>query len=190
MDFKWHIETAWKQTLSFIVPLLLMTLVMTLVSGLTFGLMGPVTMAGYIQSLLLMIREGREPKVQDIFSQMRLFFPLLGFGVVAFVAIMIGFLVLFLPGFIIMIAVTFCCLYMLPLMTDRGLDVVEAVKESYRMAVNAQILDHVVVVVLYIGVMAIGGSVFIGFLFTCPLANVFLASVYNEKTGTVPDIRP
>jgi hypothetical protein len=52
------------------------------------------------------------------------------------------------------------------------------------------ILDHVIVVVLYMGIMAPGGSVFIGFLITCPLANVFLASVYNEKTGAVPDMRP
>ena len=58
------------------------------------------------------------------------------------------------------------------------------------MAVKDQILDHVVVVVLYMGIMALGGSVFIGFLITCPLATVFLASVYNEKTGAVPEISP
>ena len=190
MDFKWHIETAWKLTLSNIVSLILMTLVMTLVSGLTIGILGPVTMAGYIHSVLLMLREGREPKIQDIFSQMHLFFPLLGFGVVAFIVIIIGFLMLFLPGFLMVVAITFCCLYMLPLMTDKGLGVVDAVRESYRMAVKSQILDHVVVVVLYMGIIALGGSVFVGFLFACPLANVFLASVYNEKTGPVPQIRP
>jgi len=190
MDFKWHIETAWKLTISNIVPLILMTLVMTLVSGFTVGILGPVTMAGYVQSVLLMLREGREPKIQDIFSQMRLFFPLFGFCVLAFIAIIIGFLVLFLPGFLMFVAMTFCCLYMLPLMTDKGLDVLDAVKESYRMAVKGQVLDHVVVVVLYMGIIALGGSVFIGFLITCPLATVFLASVYNEKSGAVPEIRP
>jgi hypothetical protein len=188
MDFKWHIETAWKLTFSNIVSLILITLVMALVSGFTFGILGPVSMAGYIQSILQMLREGREPKAQDIFSQMGLFFPLLGFSVVAFIAIIIGLLVLFLPGFLIVVAVSFCCLYMLPLMTDKGLGVVDAIKESYRMAVKGQILDHVVVVVLYMGIIALGGSVFIGFLITCPLANVFLVSVYNEKTGDVPDI--
>jgi hypothetical protein len=58
------------------------------------------------------------------------------------------------------------------------------------MAVKGQILDHVLVVVLYMGIIALGGSVFIGFLITCPLANVFLASIYNEKTAPVPEIRP
>lgn len=71
MDFKWHIETAWKLTFSNIVPLILMTLVMTLVSGFSFG-----------------------------------------------------FVVLFLPGFLMVVAMAFCCLYMLPLMTDKGLAVV------------------------------------------------------------------
>ncbi len=190
MDFKWHIETAWKLTFSNIVPLILMTLVMTLVSGFSLGILGPITLAGYIQSVISMLREGREPKIQDIFSQMHLFFPLFGFVVLMFIAMLVAFTMLFLPGFLIVVAVTFCCLYMLPLMTDKGLSVVDAVKESYRMAVKEQILDHVIVVVLYMGVIALGGSVFIGFLITVPLANVFLASVYNEKTGAAPQTRP
>jgi len=190
MDFKWHIETAWKLTLSNIIPLILMTLVMTVVSGFSFGILGPVTMAGYIQSILLMVREGREPKIQDVFSQMRLFVPLLAFGIVAFIAIMIGFMLLFLPGLLITVAITFCCIYMMPLMTDKGLGIVDAVKESYRMALKGQILDHVVVVVLYMGIIAIGGSIFIGFLFTCPLATVFLVSAYKEKTSQPPELRP
>ena len=96
----------------------------------------------------------------------------------------------FLRVFLSALTITFCCLYMLPLMTDKGLAVTDAIKESYRMAITGQILDHVVVVVLYMGIIAIGGSVFIGFLFTCPLATVFLASVYNEKTGAVPEVCP
>ncbi|MGD9975443.1 MAG: hypothetical protein AB7S77_20470 [Desulfatirhabdiaceae bacterium] len=188
MDFKWHIETAWKQTFSNIIPLILMTLVMVLVTGLTFGILGPVTMAGYIHSILLMLREGREPKIQDIFSQMNLFFPLLGFAVVVLIAIVAGFLMLFLPGFLMALGVTFCCLYMLPLMTDRNLGIVDALKESYRMAVKEQILDHVIVVVLYLGILALGGTIFVGFLFACPLANVFLVSIYNEKAGRTPVI--
>jgi hypothetical protein len=186
MDFKWHIETAWKLTISNVIPLILMTLVMTVVSGFSLGILGPVTMAGYIQSILSLVRDGREPKIQDVFSQMRLFIPLLGFGIVAFIVIMIGFMMLFVPGLLMTVAITFCCLYMMPLMTDKGLGVVDAVKESYRMAVKGQILDHVVVVVLYMGILAIGGSIFIGFLFTCPLATVFLASTYKEKTGMPP----
>ena len=67
MDFKHHIETAWNLTLGNIVVLIISTLVMVAVSSLTLGIMAPVTMAGYTQSLLQLVRNGREPKVQDLF---------------------------------------------------------------------------------------------------------------------------
>ncbi|MDX9786102.1 MAG: hypothetical protein RBT11_04985 [Desulfobacterales bacterium] len=183
MDFKAHLETAWKLTLSHIIPLIFMTLVMAVVSALTFGLLAPVTMAGYIHAIILLVRDGREPKIQDIFSQMRLFVPLLLFGIVTGIAVMIGFMLLVLPGLLIILALSFCCLYMIPLMTDKGLGLMDAIKESYQMAIKGQIVDHIVLVVLYLGITAVGGSIFVGFLFTCPLATMLLASVYLENTG-------
>ena len=190
MDFKKHLETAWKLTLKFIAPLILMTLVMFIVSFFTLGVLALVTMAGYMQSILLMVRDGREPKIQDIFSQMRLFLPLLGFGIVVVIAIMIGFMLLVLPGIIVALAVSFSCLYMLPLMTDKKLGLIEAIKESYALATQGDILDHIVVMILFMGISGIGGSVFIGWLFTQPLATVFLLSIYEEKISQVPQDQP
>lgn len=183
MDFKKHLEAAWKLTITNIIPLIIMTLVMVVATCLTFGILGPVTMAGYIHAIILLVREGREPKIQDIFSQMRLFIPLLVFGFVSTIAILIGFALLFLPGLLISLALAFCCMYTLPLMTDKDMGVMDAIKESYRMAIQGQVIDHVVLVVLYLGIIALGSSVFIGFLFTSPLATVLLASVYLEKTN-------
>ena len=107
MDFKHHIETAWNLTLGNIVVLIISTLVMVAVSSLTLGIMAPVTMAGYTQSLLQLVRNGREPKVQDLFSHMNLFLPLLAFGFAVFVVALIGF-TLVLPGIIIIVGVAFC----------------------------------------------------------------------------------
>jgi len=183
MDFKKHILRAWELTWQFIVSLVLMTLVMTGVAVITLGVLAPVTMAGYMQSILLMIREGREPKIQDLFSEMRLFLPLLAFGVVAFVAVIIGFMLLIIPGFLAIMAISFCCLYMLPLMTDKKLGLFEAIKQSYNMAVRDNIPEHIVVAILFLAISGIGGSFFIGFLFTQPLATTFLLSVYEEKTA-------
>ncbi len=75
MDFKYHLENAWKMTLQYIAPLMFMTLAMIAISIITLGVLAPVAMAGYMHAILLLIRERREPKVQDIFSQMRLFCP-------------------------------------------------------------------------------------------------------------------
>jgi membrane-anchored glycerophosphoryl diester phosphodiesterase (GDPDase) len=96
---------------------------------------------------------------------------------------MIGFALLVLPGLLISLVVAFGCLYVLPLMTDRGLGLVEAVKESFRMSTGKSTLDQVVVMVLYLGLSAVGGSVFIGWLFTQPFATIFLLSVYEEKVS-------
>lgn len=186
MDFKRHILTAWNLTLGHIVSLILMTLVMLGVSLLTLGILAPVTMAGYTQSLLQTIRSGREPTVQDLFAHMNLFLPLLGFGIAVFVVTLIGFALLVLPGIVLVLAITFCCIYMLPLMTDRKMGLLEAIKESYAMARRGQLADHVVVVVIFVALTMIGGTVFIGVLFTQPLATLFLLSTYEEKTKTQP----
>jgi hypothetical protein len=183
MDFKLHFEKAWKLTFRFIVPLLLLTLVMVGVSFLSLGILAPVTMAGYFQSLLLLVREGREPRVQDVFSQMRLFWPLLGFSILFFIAAGIGFLLLVLPGILITLGVSFACLYMLFFMTDRRLNLVEAVRQSYDLTVRGRIADQIVVFVIFMGLSSIGSSLFILWLLTQPLATVFLASVYEELQG-------
>ncbi|MBW1776715.1 MAG: hypothetical protein JRJ54_03850 [Deltaproteobacteria bacterium] len=183
MDFKKHLETAWTMTLKYIVPLVISTLVMFAVSIVTLGILAPVTLAGYTQSLLLMMRTGREPKVQDLFSQMRLFLPLLFFGIVVFIASVIGFILLVLPGFLVILGVLFSCFYMIPLMTDRGLGLMDAVKTSYAMAMSGSKQDHAVAVLIFIAITAVGGSVAVGSLFTHPLATLFFLSVYEEKSA-------
>lgn len=190
MDFKYHLESAWKMTLQYIAPLIFMTLAMIVISIITLGVLAPVTMAGYMHSILLLIKEGREPKVQDIFSQMRLFLPLLCFGIVVFIITMIGMMLLFIPGVAFLLAVSFCCIYMLPLMTDRNLDLIDAVKKSYSMVTKENLVDHIVVFILFIGISAIGSSVFIGSLFTQPLATIFLLSVYETLEKAKPATPP
>jgi hypothetical protein len=186
MDFKKHLESAWHMTLKHIASLIIMTLVMFILSFVTLGILAPVLMAGYMQAILLMVRDERVPTVQDLFSQMRLFLPLLGFSIVVAVILMVGFLLLFLPGLILSLGLIFACLYMLPLMTDKQLGVIDAVKQSWQMAVKDNATDHIVIVILFVGLMTIGGSVFIGSLFTQPFATVFLISIYLERTQNSP----
>lgn len=181
MDFKNHIVVAWNLTLKYIVSLIIMTLVMMGISIVSLGILAPVTIAGYMQSILGLVRTGREPKLQDLFSQMRLFLPLLAFGVVLFLVISFGLMMFVLPGLIIAFGVAFCCIYMIPLMTDRGLGIFDAIKESYRMSTTGPIAENVVVVIVFWIITVIGSSAFIGFLFTQPLATLFLMSVYEEK---------
>jgi hypothetical protein len=186
MDFKKHLEAAWNITLKHIVVLILMTLVSLAVSLITAGVLGPVVMAGFIQSIILMIRNERAPRIEDLFSQMRLFLPLLAFSIVVGLAVLLGTLLFILPGLAIALLATFGCLYVLPLMTDRRMGLIEAVKTSWQMALQDSVADHIVVVILFVGLMAVGGSVFIGIFFTQPFAMVFMVSVYLERIAAPP----
>ena len=181
MNFKLLIEKSFNLTLENIVALILLTLLLLAVSALSLGLLAPVASAGYLHALIRMVREGREPKMQDIFSQMRLFLPLLGFGILVMIVILIGYALLVLPGIILAGLITYVCLYMLPLMTDRRLSLIDAIKESYRMSTTGNLVDNIIVAILFIGVVTIGGSTLIGTLLTQPFASVFLAVVYEEK---------
>jgi len=181
MDFKTIFERSWKLFVAHLVPLLLSTLVYLAVSVVSLGVMAPVMTAGYMQSLLLLIRDGRKPEIRDLFGQMRLFFPLLGFMIVCVLIIMTGFALLVVPGIAITIGLSFFCLYMLPLMTDQRLGLIEAVKESGRMALSPPVGEHIAVVTVFLILSSIGNSTGIGILFTQPFATLFVLLVYELK---------
>jgi hypothetical protein len=183
LNFKDQLETAWRLTIKYIAPLIILTLVMFLVCLLTLGVLSLVLTAGYFHAVLLMIREGREPQLKDLLSHIKLFFPLLGFGIVVFISALIGFSLFFLPGVFVILAVSYCCLFILPLMTDKNLGLFDAVKKSYAIMMRGNMTDMVAVYLIFAGLFAIGNSVFVGFLFTQPFASVFLLSVYEEKVA-------
>ena len=181
MDFKEHLKTSWENTLQFIVPVILLTLVQIVVITISLGILAPVTTAGYMQSLLLALREGREPKIGDLFSEMRLFLPLFIFGLLAMLLVMLGFVLLVLPGFLVAAFLVFASIYMIPLMTDRGLGLMDALKESWNMAVRKPVADQVILMVLYMVIISLGGSIAVAVLFTQPLATFLVLSVYEER---------
>ncbi len=181
MDFKEHLKISWENTLQYIVPVIILTLIQLIVVTLSFGLLAPVTTAGYIQSLLRTMREGREPKVGDLFSEMRLFFPLLAFGILAALASAVGFILLILPGIFVVGFLAFSTIYMMPLMTDKNMGLFEAIKESWCMAVRKPLRDQIVLMVFYLVIMSLGGSVPFALVLAQPLATFLLVSVYEER---------
>jgi len=181
MDFKAHLEQTWSLFVANLPALLISTLVLLVCSAISLGIMAPVLMAGYMQSLLLLVRENRKPEVGDLFSYMRLFFPLLAFTVLVALVFGIGFAMLVLPGIAVILAVSFFCMYMMPLMTDQELGLVEAVKESGRMALQPPVSEHIAVIAVFLVLNSIGNSTGIGVLFTQPFATLFVLSVYEVK---------
>ena len=181
MDFKHYFERSWQVFTAFLAPILLNTLMMIVVSIISLGIMAPVLSAGYMQSLLLALRDNRKPEVRDLFAHMNLFFPLLCFGILFFLAAGVGFALLVLPGIVVVLAAAFFLIYMLPLMTDQKMGLFEAIKESARMAMEDPVSEHLAVVVVYVALGSIGNSTGIGALFTQPYSCLIVLSAYEEK---------
>lgn len=187
MNFMQHLEKAWQNTLGFIGPLLLITVVQILVTIVSFGILAPVTMAGYTQSLLLAQRDGRPPEIRDLFSTMSLFLPLFGFFLLVSLAILIGFMFLVLPGFVVAFLVIFATMYMIPLMTDRGMTLLEAIKNSWEMATRPPLTDQLVVSLACLIILSVGGSIPFAILVAQPFAMLLLLSVYEQRSGRQVD---
>nr|WP_320192568.1 hypothetical protein [uncultured Desulfobacter sp.] len=181
MDFKQIFELTWEQSKNNIVPLLILSLLFVVISTITFGILAPVAMAGFYHSIDRMVKEGRTPDAKDIFSQIGLILPLLGFSIATFIILFIGYSLFVLPGLIMSLALAFFSLYMIPLMVDKGFGVIAAFKESCAMSLRGALTDHLIVLLVFIGANLIGGSFYIGVIVTTPLTCVFLFNVYEHK---------
>jgi len=181
MDFKEMLEKSWALFVAHLPALVLSTLVFFACSFLSLGFMAPVLLAGYTQSVLLLVREGRAPEIRDLFSFLRLFFPLLALAILSGLLVFLGLVVLVLPGILVGLALSFFLPYVLPLMTDQELGLVEAVRESIHMALRQPVSEQVAVVALYLVITSVGSSTGLGALLTQPFATILLMLAYEFR---------
>ncbi|MFH2091907.1 MAG: hypothetical protein ABIJ31_06055 [Pseudomonadota bacterium] len=181
MDIKYHIETAWKFCIGNLVPLVILTLVVAVVSIVSLGILAPVSFAGYIHALNQLLKNNREPKAQDVFSQLKLFLPLFLFGLVVFVVALIGFSLFIIPGMLFVIIVSYTCMYMIPVMVDLEYGLMDAIKKSISMVTRTQVKDHIIIFIVFSALTTLGGSSFIGFLLLQPFATLFVLSAYEQS---------
>ncbi len=181
MDFKDLIVRSWQNTLNHIGPLLLITLVQLVLIIVTFGILAPVTTAGYVDSLLQVVRDDRKPEVGDLFSQMRLFFPLFLLSILVAVVAFIGFSLLVLPGFAVLAFIAFAAFYLLPYMVDQKLGLFDALKASWQAAMQEPVSEHIIVVIIYVAIMSLGSSLWFAFLITQPMATFIMVEAYQYR---------
>jgi hypothetical protein len=180
MDIKYHFVTAWKHCINNMLALVILTLVLTAVSVFSFGIMGPTASAGYVYSLLQLLKNNREPKAQDIFSQLKLFFPLLIFGILIFTITIIGFTLFIIPGILFTLIIGYTCLYVIPIMVDQNVGLFDAIKKSFTIAIDSHFTDNIIVFIIFAALTTMGASSFIGFLFLQPFVTLFTLSVYEK----------
>ena len=182
MDFKDLIVSSWQKMVDHIGPVLLITFIQLILIIITFGILAPVTTAGYIYSLMRVVDENRPPELGDLFSQMRLFLPLLVFSGLALLAVGIGFFLLVLPGFAVIAFISFAAFYLLPYMVEEKLGLIEALKASWNLAIKPPLSDHLIVVIIYIAIMSLGSSLPFAFLVTQPMATFIMVLAYRNRT--------
>ena len=181
MKIKYHIETAWEHCIGHVKSLVILTLAVAAVSFISIGILAPTAFAGYTYSLFQLLKYNRPPKAMDVFSQLRLFVPLLTFSCLVFIITFIGFNLLVIPGIVFSLIIGYICLYMIPVMVDLDYGLMDALKKSISILTHANFTDHTIVFIIFFILTTIGGFSLIGFLFLQPFATLFLLSVYDSE---------
>ena len=166
------------------VILILGGLVVQLLTMLSMGILAGPFLGGYILLIIYFLRENKKPSFNDIFSGLQEFGKLFPYFLVLLL-IIVGFMLLILPGFLF----ATWWLYVLPLMVDRKISFSEAMRISMNKVNETGFLMHLVFLLLIsvIPIMLLNFlSAMIPFLFVLkillpPFQAGCLASLYVDQ---------
>ena len=157
MDVGMSLSDGWKVFVRDIGALIVAGLIAVILTGITIGILGGPLYAGLTAMILGRVRDGKPPRIGDVFSR----FDRFGAYLVAFyllaIGIAVGLVLLVVPG-LYLGAIWF---YVFPLMVDRGLGVGDALRESRQMA-NANKLGSHMLTVLVLGIISFVASGLVG----------------------------
>ncbi|MBS1712819.1 MAG: hypothetical protein JST30_00630 [Armatimonadetes bacterium] len=140
-----------------------------------------VFQAGLYNMALKAIR-GETVEVSDVFVAMKAPIPFLTAGLIVGLATAIGMMLCYIPGFI----VAGLTMFVFPLMIDKKLAPVDAIKESIAI-LKPQAVMAVVLFFLSSLVASIGAyACYIGIFFTMPIAMVSIALAYRDLVWQSP----
>ncbi len=145
-----------------------------------------INLAGFVISILvsigtiavsLKVYDGQSATYGDLFSRRHLFWRYLGATIVYTVIVMLGFVLLIVPGLIFLIKYQFA-LYVI---VDRGVGVTEAFNASARLTDGVKwrlfVFDVALLAVLLLGVVALG----IGLVVAWPVVLMAAAYMYRHR---------
>lgn len=180
MDFADLLQRAWRKFVDEIVTLVLFTLVGMLLC-LTVVLI-PTVVAGFFRGILEYVREGITPDFGELWN-FEDFLPTTLLLVVGGVGVTIGYMLLVIPGVILSV----WWLYALFFLVDYKMGFIEALGASKDAVSDSGFLNHLVVLLIASVLGAVGGSLYLGALFTTPFEILFLALCYQALPGEAGD---
>jgi hypothetical protein len=157
---------------------------------ISLAISAPLGAGFYVVSAKLM--QGRTPVFQDFFTGFQFFLPLLLLSVISALLIILGFVLLVLPGIFLMV----CYLFPSMLIIDQRLDFWPAMELSRR-TVQTQWFGFFVFVVLLV-LVNLGGALLlgIGLLVSLPVSACAVAAAYadlfglqSDYSGSVPQLK-
>ncbi len=176
--FSESLETYRKNFLLFV----LASLTLFILGPLTFFIiMGPIQ-AGFMMMILYSIRNEEKPKFDDLFKYFNKFGSLILGFFVPVICCFIGLFFLVVPGFLIITV----WMYVLLLIIDNDLSVVDALRESYNIVVKNNIWKHIILLLMVLVIQSIvigihpGPLGLILAIFAYPLTTGLIVSAYNQ----------
>lgn len=156
-----------------ILPLVLATLIVAALSVLTLGILAGPLYAGMLNMVIERMRDGKQPRVGDVFSCLDRFWAFLGAAIL--LAVTIGLASLTIVGGVLLAAIWF---YTFPLMIDRRMGLIEALHTSKDMVLRTGFWEHVALVIVLIALGALGRGPL--FLLTVPFGAAVTVASYAE----------
>jgi hypothetical protein len=176
LDFGFVFKKAGGVFVDDVVPLVLATLIVTVLSIVTLGvLIGPLV-AGLCGMVITRVRDGKSPQVGDVFSCMDRFWSFLGAFIVLLLTI--GLASITIIGGVLLAAIW---LYVFPLMVDRRMGVFEAMGASKDVVVRGGFWQHLVLVILLLAIGTIGHGPLALLTFPFSVAVVLVSYLALEK---------
>lgn len=143
MNFQAYLEDAYRIIKEEPVILILGGFTVQLLTILSMTILAGPLMGGYFLLIIYYLRDKRNPSFNDIFSGLQHFGRLLPFFLVL-VLILVGFMILILPGFLF----ATWWIYVLPLMVDRKISYSEAMRLSMNKVNETGFFMHFVFLLL------------------------------------------
>jgi hypothetical protein len=165
----------WGLFIKDVVHLLVGTVVATLLSIVSIGILAGPLFAGLYQMVLARVKDGKEPRWDDVFGGLDRFWAYLGAAL--FLVVVIGLAWITIVGGILLGTIW---LYVFPLMVDKRMGLGEALGASYRLVRENGFWEHLVLVVLFAIIGSIGGP---AFLVTLPLTIAATVAAYLIADG-------
>lgn len=165
----------WRLFIKDIVHLLIATVVATALSIVTLGILAGPLYAGLYKMVADRVRDGREPRWDDVFGGLERFWAYLGAAL--FLLIVIGLAWVTVIGGVLLGTIW---LYVFPLMVDKRMGLGEALGTSYRMVRDNGFWEHLALVVVFAVLSSIGGP---AFLVTFPFTIVATMAAYYLADG-------